>query len=365
MPTKKDYYEILGVPKKASEKEIKAAYRRLAREYHPDVNKGDKASEEKFKEVAEAFAVLSDADKRAQYDRGGHSAFGAGFDPFAGFDPQQFDFGVGSGAFEDLFSQAFGFRFGGGRRAAPRRAAGRGQDLRFETQISFMDAVRGATLELSVPRLDGCGDCGGSGVRPGQSETACPDCGGSGRRDHQRGGLRMAVTCSRCGGRGRVPGQPCGACGGEGRVRREDKVKVRIPAGVEDGSTLRIAGRGDAGRAGGAPGNLLLHIRVEPHDRFRREGRDLICDVPVDLARAALGGTMEVPTLNGQATITLPSGTRSGQKFRLRGKGVAGSRGLPAGDLYAVIQIHPPKTLDDRSRELLEEFQRLNPDVPA
>jgi DnaJ-class molecular chaperone len=299
MAAKRDYYEVLGIPKTADNKQIKAAYRRLARKYHPDVNKGDKGAEEKFKEVAEAFAVLSDKEKRASYDRGGHAAFGAGFDPFAGFDAGHFDFGFGN--LSDIFEMFAGGRAGGRRYAGPSR----GGDLRFETRISFMDAVNGATLELKVPR-------------------------------------RVWT--------------------GSGFSSREERVKARIPAGVDDGSTVRLAGRGDAGRSGGPPGDLFIILRVEPHGTFRRDGANLICDVPVGLATAALGGTVEVPTLGESAKITIPPGTRSGQKFRLRGRGITGSPGKPPGDLYAVVQIHPPKKLDKRSRELMEEFGRLNPD---
>ncbi len=299
MAGKRDYYEVLGVPKTADEKAIKAAYRRLARKYHPDVNKGDKAAEEKFKEVAEAFAVLSDKEKRASYDRGGHAAFGAGFDPFAGFDVSHFDFGFGN--LSEIFEMFTGARTGGRRYAGPAR----GGDLRFETRISFMDAINGATLELKVPRR---------------------------------------------------------VWAGGGFTSREDKVKARIPAGVSDGSTVRLAGKGDCGRSGGPPGDLFIVLHVEPHEIFRREGRDLICDLPIGLAAAALGGTVEVPTLGEPAKITIPPGTRSGQRFRLKGRGVAGSAGKPAGDLYAVVQIHPPKKLDRRSRELMEEFGRLNPE---
>ena len=366
MPTKKDYYEILEVSKTANDKEIKAAYRRLARKYHPDVNKDDKRSEENFKEVAEAFAVLSDSEKRDKYDRGGHEAFDPGFNPFAGFDPQQFDFGSGTRGFEDLFGQMFSGGFGGafggaGRGARP--AAGRGQDLRFETTIPFMDAVRGSTLELMIPRLVPCDSCAGSGVQAGKGQSVCRQCGGRGQQEHQQGGLRFAVTCPSCGGGGRSAGPPCQSCGGEGRVRREERVKVRVPAGVTDGTTLRVSGKGDAGRAGGPPGNLLLRVGVEPHERVRRDGHDIYCDVTVGLARAALGGTIEVPTLDGSSTIALPAGTKSGQKLRLRGKGIVGTAGKVGGDLFAVIQIQPPSSLDARSRELLEEFQRLNPDV--
>ena len=274
----------------------------------------------------------------------------------------QFDFGSGTGVFEDLFGQMFGGGFGGARRAS-RPSASRGQDLRFETTIPFMDAVRGSTLELMVPRLGPCDACVGTGVRAGEGQSVCQQCGGRGQQEHQQGGLRFAVACPSCGGAGRSAGPPCPSCRGDGRIRREERVKVRVPAGVKDGATLRISGKGDAGRGGGPPGNLLLRIGVEPHERFRREGRDIYCDVTVGLARSALGGTVEVPTLDGTSTITLPAGTKSGQKLRLRGKGIAGSAGDSGGDLFAVIQIQPPRSLDARSRELLEEFQSLNPDV--
>jgi molecular chaperone DnaJ len=353
MASKKDYYEILGIPRSAAEKEIKAAYRKLARKYHPDVNKGDKAAEEKFKEISEAFAVLSDSEKRAKYDRGGHEAFGPGFDPFAGFDFAS----AGLGDFSDLFD-LFGM---GGR---PRSSRGRrrpGQDLRRALRIPFLDAVHGTTLTLSIPRQVACGGCNGSGSSPGSGESVCPDCRGSGRRQQRTLGLHVATTCNRCGGSGRV-GTACGVCGGAGRERREDRVKVRIPAGVDDGSVVRLAGRGDAGEGGGPPGDLFLTIEVEGHALFRRQGRDLYCDLPVTVARAALGGNVAVPTLDQPTTIAVPPGTRSGQKFRLKGHGVPESRGEPAGDLYAVIQIHPPRTMDSRSRELMEEFQSLNPE---
>lgn len=298
MTKKKDYYEILGVERTASDKEIKAAYRKLARKYHPDVNPGDKGSEERFKEVAEAFAVLSDPGKRATYDRGGHEAFGAGFDPFEGF--RGVDLGdLGLGDLSDIF-ELFGGGGGGGRRGRARTR--RGGDVQLETRVPFADAVLGTTVEFTIPRRSG---------------------------------------------RGTV----------------EERVKVRIPPGIEDGGRVRIAGKGHVGPGGGPSGDAYLHIRVEPHPLFRRDGVDLYCDVPVGIVKATLGGTVDVPTLDGRATITLPAGTRSGQKMRLKGRGVPASGGRRAGDLIAVIQIAPPKRLDARSRELLEELARIDPDA--
>lgn len=286
----KDYYEVLGVSRDASDKEIKAAYRKLARKFHPDVNKGSAEAEERFKEVAEAFAVLSDKEKRARYDAVGHGAFGGrgGADPFAGFDPRDLDLGFGD--MSSLLEQMFGIR-GGGRRTVQRR----GRDLRAELRVPFLQAVQGGTMEIQLPR-------GGPGT---------------------------------------------------------EAVKVRIPAGVEDGATLRLAGKGQEGPAGA--GDAYLTIRVEGHPLFRREGRDLYVEVPVGIVRATLGGGVTVPTLDGQATVQLPAGTASGRKLRLKGKGVP-ARGGP-GNLYAVIRIEPPTTLDDRSRELLEELARHNPNA--
>lgn len=296
--TRKDYYEILGVSRTTDAKAIKAAYRRLARKYHPDVNKGDQRAEEKFKEVAEAFAVLSDKDKRAKYDHGGHAAFGSGFDPFSGFDMRDFEFGQG-----DISSIFEIFGFGGGGRGRARSRARqrirprRGADLKLELRVSFLQAVTGGTMEIGVPR--------------GGAET--------------------------------------------------DTMKVRLPAGIEDGGTLRLSGKGHAGIHGGPAGDAFLTVRVEAHPLFRREGRNLYADLWVGLARAALGGQSKVPTLDGHETIAIPEGTRSGQKLRLKGRGVPASRGKPAGDLFAVVQIQPPAELDARSKELLEEFERLNP----
>lgn len=294
MASNRDYYEVLGVSRGATEKEIKAAYRKLARRYHPDVNPGNKAAEERFKEVAEAFAVLGDADKRARYDRGGREAFGSGFDPFAGMSREQaaeFDFS----GFEDLFASLLGGAARGGRP----RGRGRGGDLEFELSLPFAQAVTGHTVEVAIPRP------GGSG-----------------------------------------PGE---------------RVKVRIPPGVEDGARVRVVGKGESGRGGGAPGDAYLRVHVEPHPLFRREGADLLCDVPVGIVKATLGGRVDVPTLDGRATIEIPPGTRSGQKLRLRGRGVPAHGSRRAGDLLVVVQIVPPRDLDARSKELLEELASRHP----
>lgn len=357
MGQKKDYYEILGVSKTATAKEIKTAYKRLARKYHPDVNKGDVRSEDKFKEVAEAFAILSDADKRATYDRGGHAAFGSGFNPFAGADASQFDFGLGN--LGDLFSQfGFGGVGGGGGRAAsqPRR----GEGLRMEVRIAFRDAVLGTTLKIMIPREDRCGKCGGSGTEKGAQPQTCPTCGGSGRTQQNHRGMQIALPCGRCQGAGRLPGASCGSCRGSGRVRKSERVQVRVPAGIKHGGTLRVAGKGNAGLQGGPAGDLLLTIMVEADPVFRRERDDLATDITIGLALAALGGNVGVPTLNGEKTINLPAGTGSGQRFRLKGEGIPATRGRKTGDLYAVVKIVPPRKLNKRSRELMEEFGELN-----
>ncbi len=319
MTKKRDYYELLEVPRSATEKELKAAYRKLARKYHPDRNPGDKGAEEKFKEVSGAFAVLSDPEKRAKYDRGGHDAFEPGFNPFQGATIDFQDLGLGN--LSDIFEM---FGGGGRRRGSPRRAA-RGEDLNLEMSLPFGDAIHGTTVEVGIPR---------------------------------------AVPCAHCGGGGRLAtGGPCRVCGGAGRVSVTEKVKARIPAGIDDAERVRIAGKGNDGLGGGPSGDAYVTIRVEPHPLFRREGSDLVCEVPVGVVKATLGGDVSVPTLEGHATIKIPAGTRGGQRFRLKGRGVAARAGRPAGDLYAVVQLVTPKHLDERSRELFEELARRDPNT--
>ena len=355
MRTRKDYYDILGIPRDASEKDVKAAYRRLARKYHPDVNPGDAAAEERFKEVAEAFAVLSDPDKRATYDRGGHAAFGPDFDPFAGMG---FDFR--SGGFPDL-SELFR-AFSGGAAPRAQNRPSRGEDIHYDIRVPFRDAVTGTTLEIRLPRQVACASCDGRGVRTGTGDVQCPECLGTGSREQRRGPVQVSLTCARCGGAGRLRGAPCDPCSGTGRRGSEERIKVRVPAGIEDGGRVRLAGRGNVGARGGRAGDAYLRVNVEPDPVFRREGNDLTCEVAVGIATAALGGRIEVPTLDGKATISIPEGTPGGRKFRLRGKGVPAHGSRPAGDLYVRIRVHPPEKLDERSRELLREFASRNPE---
>ena len=317
MTPTKDYYEILGVPRTATEKDLKTAYRKLARKYHPDVNPNDKNAEERFKEISAAFAVLSDPTKRAKYDRGGHAAFEPGFDPFQGATIDFQDLGLGN--LSDIF-ELFG---GGGRRRGGSRRVAPGEDLQLTMSLPFSDAIHGTTVEVAIPRATGCATCAGRG--------------------------RLAN------------GAPCRTCHGAGRVTVQEKVKVRIPAGLDDGERVRIPGKGNEGLGGGPAGDAYVTVRVEPHPMFRREGPDLACEVPVGVVKATLGGDVVVPTLDGHATIKIPAGTRGGQRFRLKGRGVAARASRAAGDLYAVVQIVTPKDLDARSRELLEEFARLNP----
>ncbi len=323
MPTTKDYYVILGVPRDADDKKIKQAYRRLARKYHPDVNR-EPGAEARFKEISEAFAVLSDKEKRAKYDRGGHAAFGPDFNPFAGTQFGGFEFRSTGGRASEYgitdLSQIFEM-FGLGKMGAGRSAPRRGQDLELAVDIPFLQAVQGSTITLEIPRR---------------------------------------VVCTSCGGSGSTGGSVCGSCRGDGRTRRSERVTARIPAGIQGGGRVRLAGKGDAGLRGGPSGDAFLRVNVEPHPMFRAEGDHLLVDVPVSVGKATLGAQVAVPTPDGSATIEIPAGTRSGQKFRLKGRGVPARAGRPAGDLLAVIQIHPPQKLDKRSRELMEEFERLN-----
>jgi len=363
--SKQDFYELLGVPRKAAQKDIRQAYRKLARKYHPDLNPGDKSAEEKFKQIQEAYDVLSDSKKRQAYDQFGFDADRQGAGPVedagAGvqFDFGGFDFGGSGGtSFRDLFGQFF--RSGGATAQGPMREPG--ADLEYQITIGFWEAVRGTVKKLTVAHLESCPPCGGSGSSG--APQACSTCGGSGQITQTSGKMRFKVACSRCGGTGRV-GVACRTCGGDGRVRRNETIDVRIPAGVQTGSRVRVPGRGNAGTHGTPPGDLYIVTQMEPHPYFTRRGDDLYTVVPITVAEAALGAKIEVPTLDGRAQLRVPPGTSSGQKLRLREKGVPSARPQgERGDLYVELQVVVPKPVDERVRNLLKELQKLEPEDP-
>jgi molecular chaperone DnaJ len=350
--SKRDYYDILGVTRKASDGELKSAYRKLAMQYHPDRNPGDAAAVEKFKEAAEAYAVLADANKRAAYDRFGHagvsSTAGAG-----GFDPDTF------GDFADILGNMFGFgdMFSGRRRGGPQRGA----DLRYDLEISFKESATGAEPTIQIPRQESCETCHGSGAAPGTSPTTCATCKGQGQMRRQQGFFTIAVTCPHCRGTGRTIGTPCQSCHGAGRVTRERKLKVKIPGGVATGQQLRLQNEGEAGSAGGPPGHLYVVIHVQEHEFFRREGDNLFCEVPVNFTTLALGGEIIVPTLDGTEALKVPHGTQTGTTLRLRDKGMPDVNGRGRGDLFITVQAQTPRKLTKEQRHLLEQLAEALP----
>lgn len=360
MASKRDYYEILGVSRDVSADDLKKAYRKLAVQFHPDKNPGDKSAEEKFKEIGEAYEALSDPDKRAAYDRYGHAAFqGGGGGGGAGGFPGGFH--DAADIFNQVFGSAFGFEdiFGGGGRRQRRDPSGRsrGSDLRYDLEITLEEAARGAEKEIEIEKLGPCQTCSGTGSRSNAGVKTCTTCGGSGHVISSRGFFQIQQTCPSCQGTGQTLSDPCPACGGEGRTRQTSRVRIRIPVGVDSGTRLRTSGNGDAGARGGPAGDLYVVIHVKAHELFERDGDDLHCIVPVPFPRAALGGEVKVPTLDGSTTIKLPAGTQSGTQFRVRGKGmpVLGG-GQRHGDLYVHVEVEVPTKLNARQRELLEEL---------
>jgi molecular chaperone DnaJ len=353
--SKRDYYEVLGVQRTATEQEIKSSYRKLALKHHPDRNPGDKQAEDKFKEAAEAYAVLADTDKRHMYDRFGHAGLGGaatgGFDPtvFTGFEDIL-------GGLGDIFG--FGDVFGGGRR---RSGPQRGADLRYDLEISFEESAKGAETAIQIPRQETCESCSGSGAAPGSKPTTCPQCHGRGQLRYQQGFFTVARTCGQCRGTGQVVTKPCETCRGAGRLQKQRKITVRIPAGIATGQRMRLSGEGEAGPNGGPAGDLYVVVHVQEHAFFQREGNDLYCEIPLNFPTLALGGDITSPTLEGEESFNVPEATQSGETVRVRGRGMPDVTGRGRGDLLVTVRVVTPKKLTKEQRKLLEQLSTALP----
>jgi molecular chaperone DnaJ len=349
--SKRDYYEVLGVSRDTNQDEIKKAYKKMAKKYHPDLNPDSKTAEEKFKEINEAYEVLSDPEKKARYDQFGHAGTDGGFEGFGGSD---------FSGFGDIFDMFFGGGFGGTGAGGRRRAAERGADLRLDLSIAFEEAAFGVEKDVEIPRMESCDVCQGSGAEPGTQPKTCPVCGGSGKVKSTQstpfGQFQTVRTCHRCQGMGTFIEKVCKHCRGSGKVRKVRKIHVKIPAGVDNGSRLRVANEGEAGSQGGLPGDLYVYINVKPHKTFIRENDDVICELRISFTQAALGAEVEVPTLDGNVKLTIPEGTQTGTSFRLRGRGIPKLRGYGRGDHHVKVKVVTPTKLTEEQKELLREF---------
>ena len=363
--TKRDYYEVLGVNKGASDADIKKAFRKLARKYHPDVNPGDKSSEQKFKELNEAYEVLSDAKKRQQYDQFGHAAFEAGFGAqgpgagqgFEGFNQGGAEFFRGGSGFEDIFGNLFGDRM---RPQGPQK----GEDITYAVEVNLEDAIFGKSMQVDLQRNITCSTCNGSGSQPGSSRRTCPTCMGSGRLSKGKGFMQYAQVCPTCKGEGMINPNPCQSCGGSGIIPKSERLNVKIPPGVDNGSKVRIASMGSPGVRGGPPGDVYIVTRVRPHSYFERKGDNLYSDAQVTVKEAAFGDKIEIPTVDGMVSLTLPEGVQTGQQLKLRGKGVPHLGGGGVGDHYVTIKVVTPTALSSREKDLLLELDKMHPTAP-